>query len=87
MLLSPEFLSNHDIRFTELVQHQNEIVITYPGAFHYGWNEGFNVAQAANFPSPMWSKLKISNEICLCGQVDEQVGPDNMKEILSLYEK
>lgn len=38
----------------ELTQEQNEIIITSPNCYHWGYNSGFNIAEAINFTSKFW---------------------------------
>jgi jumonji domain-containing protein 2 len=48
-LLSPIVLRKAGIPFTTVVQRPGEAVITFPGGYHFGFNSGFNVAEATNF--------------------------------------
>jgi hypothetical protein len=38
-----------DIRYTTVVQKKGDLVVTAPGAYHQGWNGGWNVAEAINY--------------------------------------
>ncbi len=38
-----------DIRYTTVEQRPGELVVTAPGAYHQGWNGGWNVAEAINY--------------------------------------
>jgi hypothetical protein len=44
-----EVLNLCDIRYTTLQQNAGELVVTAPGAYHQGWNGGWNVAEAINY--------------------------------------
>lgn len=47
-LLRPEVLRAHGIPTCRLVQRPGDLVITGPGAFHFGYNTGFNVSYASH---------------------------------------
>ncbi|KAI9724726.1 MAG: hypothetical protein M1812_000001 [Candelaria pacifica] len=44
-----------DITYTTVVQHQGEMVITFPFAYHEGWNTGPNIAEAIGYASERWA--------------------------------
>jgi histone demethylase JARID1 len=53
-LLSPERLKKAGVRVYALDQRAGEFVITFPQAYHAGFNHGFNMNEAVNFASPNW---------------------------------
>lgn len=65
-LLSPSFLARQGIRVGRVLQHAGEFVITCPGAYHCGFNLGFNVAEATNFATPEWVPRGLKAGRCLC---------------------
>lgn len=53
-ILSPARLVRHGVPVTRLTQHAGEFVVTFPAAYHAGFNLGFNCAEAVNFAPPNW---------------------------------
>ena len=48
ILFSPSVLKVHNIPYTTAVQHPNEFIIINVGAYHAGYNAGFNIAEAVS---------------------------------------
>ena len=53
-LVSPAELMSMGITVTTLHQYPGEFVITWPRAYHFGFNCGFNVAEAVNIGYEEW---------------------------------
>ncbi len=49
-----EVLSLLGIEYTSVIQHQGEMVITFPFAYHQGYNAGPNIAEAIGYASDRW---------------------------------
>ena len=52
--LSPVTLMNYGVNVYRLIQGAGEFVITLPRAYHAGFNQGYNCAEAVNFCLPNW---------------------------------
>ena len=57
LLISPQMLDLHQIPYVRTVQHPREFMINFPGAYHAGFNAGFNCAGMCMPPRPAlcWS--------------------------------
>ena len=53
-LISPAHLVANGIPVYTTVHREGEFMITFPKAFHSGWNHGFNCAESTNFASERW---------------------------------
>jgi histone demethylase JARID1 len=53
-LLQPEKLQNAGVQVYALDQRAGEFVITFPQAYHAGFNHGFNFNEAVNFAPSDW---------------------------------
>lgn len=53
-LLTPDQLKKAGVRVFALDQRAGEFVITFPQAYHAGFNHGFNFNEAVNFAPPDW---------------------------------
>lgn len=66
LLISPTRLRNANIPFTMMVQYAGEMVINYPGAYHSGFNSGFNCAESTNFATKAWIPFGAETDSCTC---------------------
>lgn len=53
-LISPQVLRNNSIPFNKITQESGEFMITFPYAYHAGYNHGFNCAESTNFALERW---------------------------------
>jgi jumonji domain-containing protein 2 len=65
-MFSPARLKECGLPYDTVVQHAGEFVITFPGAYHAGFNHGFNLAEATNFATPSWLPLGRKARRCVC---------------------
>ena len=52
LMMSPQHLVDANVPVYRAVQHENQIVITFPKAYHGGFSHGFNCAESSNFALP-----------------------------------
>lgn len=65
-LISPQILKKYSIPFNKITQEQGEFMITFPYAYHAGFNHGFNCAESTNFALPRWIEFGKRATRCLC---------------------
>ncbi|TFK66579.1 hypothetical protein BDN72DRAFT_844196 [Pluteus cervinus] len=53
-LMNPQRVSDADVRVYACNQRPGEFVITFPEAYHAGFNHGLNFNEAVNFALPNW---------------------------------
>jgi histone demethylase JARID1 len=64
-LLQPEKLQKAGVRVSALDQRAGQFVITFPQAYHAGFNHGFNFNEAVNFAPADWEPFGASSIIRL----------------------
>ncbi|RZK47891.1 MAG: hypothetical protein EOO99_12015 [Pedobacter sp.] len=55
-----------DLKIFRIIQQPGDYVITGPGVYHQGFNQGFNLAYAVNIGISIWLPLLQKVKPCLC---------------------
>jgi len=84
-LLSPAVLKKAGIRYQTCIQYPGEAVLTMPGSFHFGFNAGFNVAEATNFAVPEWLPFGRQAKVCMCKAFSVRIELDQLTHLLEEY--
>ncbi|KAG0239655.1 hypothetical protein BGX31_002584 [Mortierella sp. GBA43] len=58
-MLSPGRLVENGVKVVALDQRPGQFVVTFPQAYHAGFNHGFNFAEAVNFAPPDWCQFGV----------------------------
>ncbi|KAK3914191.1 Lysine-specific demethylase 4 [Frankliniella fusca] len=68
---STQWLEERLIPFEVVVQNPGEAIVLYPNTAHYGFNTGWNLAEAVNFGTVSWIPDGINAPKCQCleGQI------------------
>ncbi|KRX04849.1 Nucleic acid-binding, OB-fold [Pseudocohnilembus persalinus] len=72
-IISPYLLKKKfpECRINKCVQNAGEFIVVFPGAYHHGFNYGFNIAEAVNYATKNWLPIYLKAGICKC--VPDQV--------------
>ena len=65
-MFSPLKLKEYGIEHSTVLQDAGEFIITFPGAYHAGFNHGLNVAESSNFATPRWFEIGVKAKRCIC---------------------
>lgn len=85
-LMSPKILKKFGIPFTSTVQYPGDVIVTFPGSYHFGFNAGFNIAEATNFAVPEWIPYGKKANVCLCRPDSVRFDMDRFERMLLRYE-
>jgi len=80
-LFSPSKLKESGIDFSTVLQEPGEFVVTFPGAYHAGFNHGFNIAEATNFATPRWIDIGRKAKRCVCRPHSVQIDVDMLETL------
>jgi len=65
-LISPTHLIANGIPCFTTVHREREFMITFPRAYHAGFNHGYNIAESTNFASERWIDYGKAAKACMC---------------------
>ncbi|KAL0036265.1 hypothetical protein WJX79_010709 [Trebouxia sp. C0005] len=76
VLIKPDTLEAAGIAVQKVVQHPGDFIINFPGAYHSGFNVGFNCAESTNFATTSWIQNGAVAQFCSCTPGQEPVRLD-----------
>ena len=85
-LVSPHRLKKAGIQYTRMVQYPGEAMITFPASYHFGFNTGFNIAEATNFAVPEWVAYGKQANVCLCRPDSVRIDMNKFERLLERYD-
>uniref|UniRef100_A0A8B9LI66 [histone H3]-trimethyl-L-lysine(9) demethylase n=1 Tax=Astyanax mexicanus TaxID=7994 RepID=A0A8B9LI66_ASTMX len=65
-LISPSILRKYGIHLEKVTQEAGQFIVTFPYAYHSGFNHGFNCAEATNFATLRWIDYGKQAALCSC---------------------
>ena len=65
-VISPTVLKKYSVPFSRVVQREGQIMISFPRAYHSGFNLGLNIAESTNFATEQWIDIGKKAVICRC---------------------
>ncbi|XP_027140849.1 lysine-specific demethylase 4A isoform X1 [Larimichthys crocea] len=65
-LISPSILKKYGIPFDKITQEAGQFMVTFPYAYHAGFNHGFNCAESTNFATERWIEYGKQAVLCSC---------------------
>ncbi|XP_072294505.1 lysine-specific demethylase 4A-like isoform X2 [Eucyclogobius newberryi] len=77
-LISPSILKKYGIPFEKVTQLEGQFILTFPFAYHAGFNHGFNCAESTNFATLRWIDYGKRALQCACR-------PDTVKISMDVF--
>eukprot|EP00743_Colponemidia_sp_Colp-15_P007442 GILK01008041.1.p1 GENE.GILK01008041.1~~GILK01008041.1.p1 ORF type:complete len:606 (+),score=92.82 GILK01008041.1:98-1915(+) len=77
-IISPLKLQQNNVPVYKAIQEAGQFVITSAGAYHSGFNYGFNCAEAVNFALECWSELGRKAKSCKCRKDSVKIDVDHL---------
>lgn len=79
-MISPFILKKYSIPCLKITQHEGEFMITFPYAYHSGYNHGFNCAESTNFALPRWVEYGKRASRCSCSRDSVSISMESFVE-------
>ena len=64
-----------NIKISKVAQNEGEFIIVFSGAYHTGFNWGYNIAEAVNYASLDWLNIFPSSKACKCHVDNVSINP------------
>ncbi|CAG9313407.1 KDM4B_1 [Blepharisma stoltei] len=77
--VSPSILRKAGINVQKIVHNAGEFVVIFAGAYHMGFNSGFNCAEAVNFATPKWIDIAEKVSRCCCDPETVKIDMEEFK--------
>uniref|UniRef100_A0A3B3BKF4 [histone H3]-trimethyl-L-lysine(9) demethylase n=1 Tax=Oryzias melastigma TaxID=30732 RepID=A0A3B3BKF4_ORYME len=75
-LISPTILKKYSIPFEKVIQEAGQFIVTFPFAYHAGFNHGFNCSESTNFATQRWIEYGKQATLCSCRQDSVKISMD-----------
>eukprot|EP01135_Chromosphaera_perkinsii_P002011 Nk52_evm58s215 gene=Nk52_evmTU58s215 len=75
-VISPSILKKYGIPYHKTVHKAGEFMITFPYAYHSGFNHGFNCAESTNFATERWIDFGKDAKQCECFRDNVKIDMD-----------
>lgn len=56
------------LKISKAVHNAGEMILVFGGAYHEGFNCGFNIAEAVNYATIDWLSQLLTTKSCTCSQ-------------------
>eukprot|EP00211_Chloroparvula_japonica_P008089 CAMPEP_0119127766 /NCGR_PEP_ID=MMETSP1310-20130426/6186_1 /TAXON_ID=464262 /ORGANISM="Genus nov. species nov., Strain RCC2339" /LENGTH=316 /DNA_ID=CAMNT_0007118047 /DNA_START=25 /DNA_END=972 /DNA_ORIENTATION=- len=68
LMVAPTVLAKLGVKVLKCQQAKREWIINYPGAYHAGFNHGYNCAESTNFATKGWIPIGEKATACSCSR-------------------
>lgn len=84
--IHPKILKEHNIPCVMVTQQPGDFVITFPHAYHCGFNNGYNIAESTNFAMPRWIEYGKKAAECHCELSGPETARISMEPFMEKFE-
>mmetsp|Transcript_21282 Transcript_21282/g.2864 ORF Transcript_21282/g.2864 Transcript_21282/m.2864 type:complete len:124 (-) Transcript_21282:383-754(-) len=64
-----------EIKISKMVHNPREFMVVFNGAYHHGFNFGYNIAESVNYATKNWLKLFLNAKSCRCERTQVNIDP------------
>ena len=64
-----------DLKISKVLQKEGEFIVAFSGAYHTGFNWGYNIAEAVNFATKEWINIFPECKLCKCYSDNVSINP------------